>query len=161
MSQASNDNEIVVPIMTMGVGGFKGPVPEGPAATAATGANVLKSEAQTAEALVERAGEIHKILDPVAQRMRTTAVARTSTGDLVGSGGRDLTPAQRAALKPGETATKLPKVHAERTVLNEAAKQGSKLEALGATRDFCEACRVAIEAAGGIVTSVRTAIWLK
>ncbi|MEM7310769.1 MAG: hypothetical protein AAF682_29115, partial [Planctomycetota bacterium] len=99
--------------------------------------------------LAGRAGLIHGTLDARAQSHRTTAVLRTDAGDVVASGGRDLSPAQRAALEPGESAASLPGAHAEVTALNHAQQAGLSPEALVATRPFCPDCSSAIQEAGG------------
>jgi hypothetical protein len=59
-------------------------------------------------ALATRAQEVHDILadDPIAHRKRTTVVLRTDGGKIVAGGGRDLNPAQRDALGPGEIPAK-------------------------------------------------------
>jgi hypothetical protein len=90
---------------------------------------------------------------------RTAAVLETSGGDIVGGGVRDLSPAQRAALNPGEIAAKLPQEHAEITVLQEAAARGLKPKAIGTSRDFCPDCIEALEEAGATITGPRTAVW--
>jgi RHS repeat-associated protein len=109
--------------------------------------------------LIDRANEIHSVLSPIAQDMRTTAVLETDTVRVVAAGGRDLSPAQRALLGPGEVAAKLPGAHAEVTALQHAAENGLTPQALGVTRDICPACQAAIRASGGTLTSARTAVW--
>jgi hypothetical protein len=112
-----------------------------------------------AKALAERAEEIHKILDKTARGMRTTAVLDTSAGRIVGGGGVDLTPAQRAALQPGEIPAKAPGVHAEVTTILGARQMGAQLRAIGTTRDFCPFCIDYIQQSGGVITGPRTAVW--
>jgi RHS repeat-associated protein len=110
--------------------------------------------------LTTRADEIQSVLKhPAELNGRTAAVLETTGGDIVGGGVRDLSPAQRAALKPGEIAAKLPHEHAEITVLQEAAKRGLKPKAIGTSRDFCPDCIKALEEAGATITGPRTAIW--
>ncbi len=111
------------------------------------------------EATAARAAEIHGALDPIAQEMRTTAVLETSAGRIVASGARDLTPAQRALLGPGEVAAKLPGAHAEVTALDEAAKLGVAPESLAVTRPICPECAAFIEDTGGVLTGPTTAEW--
>ncbi len=83
----------------------------------------------------------------------------TDAGDIVAAGGRDLSPAQRAMLGPGETAAKLPGAHAEVTALEGAAQAGAKPQALGVSRPICDACKATIEESGGTLTSPTTAVW--
>jgi lipoprotein-anchoring transpeptidase ErfK/SrfK len=110
--------------------------------------------------LGQRARQIHDLLDPIAQDMRTTAALSTEEGTTVIGGGKvDLTPAQRAALGPGEMAAKLPGQDAEITVLQGAAENGLTPQALGVTRPICSECQAAIEQSGGTLTSSTTAAW--
>jgi hypothetical protein len=109
--------------------------------------------------LTTRAEEIHSALDPIAAKQRTTAVLETTGGDIIGSGGRDLSRKQLGLLKEGEIAAKLPGEHAEITALQEAIARGFKPKAISTTRDFCPACRKALEDAGATITGPRTAIW--
>jgi hypothetical protein len=110
--------------------------------------------------LTARADEVQSVLKhPAELNGRTAAVLETSGGDIVGGGVRDLSPAQRAALKPGEIASKLPHEHAEITVLQEAAARGLKPKAIGTSRDFCPDCIKALEEAGATITGPRTAVW--
>ena len=83
------------------------------------GANAL--EDAPVGSLASRVESIHDALDPIAKNHRTTAGLDTIEGTrLIGSGTRDLSPAQRAALAAGEVAAKMPKAHAEVTVLETA-----------------------------------------
>lgn len=84
---------------------------------------------------------------------------RTNSGDIVAGGARDLTPAQRALLGPGETAARLPGAHAEVTALQAAQKAGSTPQSLAVTRAICPQCAEAIEAGGGVLTSPTTAVF--
>ena len=112
------------------------------------------------EALSARANEVHSVLHPIAQQMRTTAALATDEGTtIIGGGASDLTPPQRAILGPGEMASALPGEHAEITVLQAASDNGLTPRALGVTRTICPACQAAIEESGGILTSPTTAIW--
>jgi hypothetical protein len=104
------------------------------------------------EELAKRAAEVHGALDPIAQNMRTTAAASVTdangnTSVLVGSSNNTLSPAQRAALQPGETAVSGPG-HAEVTVINAAQSQGMTVNAVAASRTICPDCQQAIQAAG-------------
>jgi tRNA(Arg) A34 adenosine deaminase TadA len=98
-------------------------------------------------------------LDPIAQAQRTTAVLRTTVGRIVAGGARDLTPAQRALLGSGEVAARVPGVHAELTVLGEAARMGATPLEMAVTRAICPQCAAAIEAGGGVLTSPTTVVW--
>jgi hypothetical protein len=108
---------------------------------------------------VARAEQIHAPLDAIAQEMRVTAVLDTSAGRVVGSGGRDLSPAQRALLQAGERYNVAPGVHGEVTVILGARQVGARLRAIGTTADFCPACIDYIEQSGGVITGPRTAEW--
>ena len=112
-----------------------------------------------AAGLEARAGQVHGALDPIAARQRTTAVLRTSGDDIVAGGARDLNPAQRALLGPGEIAAKLPGAHAEVTALKAAEATGVSPKAIGVTRKICPTCQTAIESSGGRLTSPTTAVW--
>ncbi len=105
-----------------------------------------------------RVSEVHTKLDPIAQSQRTTAVLETADGSrIMASGGRDLTPAQRALLGPGEIAATSPRAHAEMTALEHAAQSGFRPAEMVASRPFCPKSVEAIEAAGGRITSPTTA----
>jgi hypothetical protein len=105
--------------------------------------------------LTERATEIHNALDPIAQGLRTTAVLETDVGRIIAGGARDLSPAQRALLGPGEIAARAPGVHAEVTALDRAASIGATPLELTVTRTICPACA----AVGGRLTSQTTAVF--
>jgi RHS repeat-associated protein len=109
--------------------------------------------------LSERATEIHKVLDPIAFEMRTTAVLETDIGRIIAGGARDLTPAQRALVGPGEIAARAPGVHAEITALDKAANIGATPSQLAVTRDICPVCASVIESLGGRLTSPKTAVF--
>ena len=105
-----------------------------------------------------RVREVHQALDRIAQSQRTTAILETTDGTrIVASGGRDLTPAQRAILGPSEMAAKSPHAHAEVTVLEHAACNGLRPAKISSSRPFCDECRKQIEQAGGRITSPTTA----
>jgi RHS repeat-associated protein len=113
-------------------------------------------------ALTERAGQIHGVLDPIAQTQRTTAVLETNTGRIAAGGVRDLTPAQRrAAVAGGDQPARLPGAHAEVTALKAAERSGATPQAIGTSRNICPACRDYIQSKGGVVTGPRTAVWPK
>jgi len=91
-----------------------------------------------------RAAEIHGALDPIAQNMRTTAVANVTNADgtvstLVSSSNNTLAPVQRAVLQPGETAVS-GAGHAEETILNAAQKNGQTVNTMGVSRTPCPSC---------------------
>jgi len=114
---------------------------------------------RAAPGLAQRAAQVHGTLDPIAQAQRTTAVLQTNGGRVIAGGARDLTPAQRALLGPGEIAAKLPGAHAEVTAIQAARGAGLTPQAMAVTRPICPQCATAIEASGGTVTSPTTAIW--
>jgi len=126
----------------------------GPSGPSLGGGGVAQSES-----IAVRARAIHAVNDPLAQRFRTTAVAEASECRIVASGGRDLSPAQRAALSPGEVAARAPGLHAEQTLIRQAQEMGVTLRAIEATRRICPACVQAIEAAGGRLTGPTTAVF--
>ena len=98
-------------------------------------------DAGEAAQLVARARQIHGVLDPIAQSMRTTAVLRTAAGDIVAGGGKDLTTAQIGSLLPGEIAANaMPGAHAEVTAITQALNSGSTPEMIGASRAICRHC---------------------
>jgi len=116
------------------------------------------------ERLAQRASEIHSALHPIGQAQRTTSVlgALDRSGravDVIASGARDLSPAQRALAKAGDILGKLPGKHAEITNLVTAGRNGLRPVALVATRDFCARCIEAVQKAGGVIVDPRTAVW--
>jgi hypothetical protein len=102
-----------------------------------TGFNVPLRSAE----LAERAAEIHSVLHPIAQGMRTTAVASATDaegteGILVASSERTLSRVQREALQEGEIPVSGPG-HAEETILNYANESGWTVNSMGVTRIPC------------------------
>jgi len=90
--------------------------------------------------LEARAKELHGLLDPRAQRMRTTAVTETEEGvTYVSSSQNTLSPAQRAALKPEEVAAE-GAGHAEVTGINAARQAGHTPTQTAASRPICPTC---------------------
>ncbi len=87
--------------------------------------------------LAQRTTQMHGVLDPIAQQMRTTAILETDIGRIVAGGARDLAPSQRALLGPGEIAAQAPGVHAEITALDAATKLGARPLELAVTRPIC------------------------
>ncbi len=107
--------------------------------TSGTGA-IIDVDAGVANSAEARAKEIHSVLDPRAQRARTTALTETTEGKrIISSSERRLTPAQRAKLKPGEIeGTGVG--HAEVTGVNFAKSQGLKPTGTAASRPICPNC---------------------
>jgi RHS repeat-associated protein len=107
-----------------------------------------------------RAAEIHGALDPIAQNMRTTAVANVTNADgtvstMVSSSRNTVAPAQRAVLQPGETAVS-GAGHAEETILNSAHQNGQTVNNMGVTRTPCASCQQKLGQAGVNVTVKKT-----
>lgn len=93
-----------------------------------------------------------EVLDPIAQNSRTTAVLGTQEGtNIIASGGRDLSPLQRALAGPDDVLARLPGAHAEVTALDAAARAGLTPSEMAVSRAICPACQSAIEASGGQV----------
>jgi RHS repeat-associated protein len=104
--------------------------------------------------LASRANEIHGALDPIAQNSRTTAVLGTQEGpNVIASGGRDLSPIQRALTGPDDVLGRLPSAHAEVTALDAASRAGLTPSQMAVSRPICLACQAAIEQSGGQVGS--------
>jgi RHS repeat-associated protein len=129
------------------------------AAGSLSGAFEAVGEDTALSATAARATAVHEVLDPIAQDMRTTAALDTSDGMIIGGGKRDLTPAQRAALQPGEIAAKLPGEHAEVTVIQKAKAMRASPYSMSVTRTICPDCARAIEASNGWLTSETSAEW--
>ena len=88
----------------------------------------------------DRAGQIHSVLDPRAQRMRTTAVTETQEGvRVISSSTRRLSPAQRARLGTNEVEG-VGVGHAEVTGVNAARNMGLTPTGTAASRPICPAC---------------------
>jgi hypothetical protein len=122
--------------------------------------NALRATTRGVPTLAERADQIQNVLDPIAQNHRTVAVLETADGGrIVGGGTRDLTPAQRATVGPGEQTARLPGAHAEKTVLTAAQGSGAVPSALATSRDICTECIKYIQSMGGVMTSSRTAVF--
>jgi RHS repeat-associated protein len=119
---------------------FIGPIDEASLAGASTvkGINTLSS----------RASQIHSSLDPVVQKMRTTAVVATVEGiDIVASSQKLLAPAQRNSLKALERAA-AGTGHAEITAVNTAIEMGLTPIGVGASRSICPTCKMMLDAVG-------------
>ena len=103
--------------------------------------------------LEQRARELHSLLNPQAQRMRTTAVTTTEEGvTYVSSSENALSKAQKAALKPGEVAAE-GAGHAEATGINAAKQAGHTPTATAASRPICPTCAEALKQEGVIPAS--------
>jgi hypothetical protein len=113
--------------------------------------NAVKEADNTTKAIKsaeDRAKEIHSVLDPRAQRARTTAVAETTEGTrVVGSSTRRLTPAQRATLQANEIEG-IGTGHAEVTAINAARQQGLTPTGVAASRPICPNCAEALDIQG-------------
>ena len=112
----------------------------------------MTATSRTPSVLATRAEEIHGVLDPIAQSMRTTAVADVTNADgtistLVSSSRNTLAPAQRAVLQPGETAV-AGAGHAEETILNAAQQNGQTVNTMGVSRTPCPTCQQKLDQAG-------------
>jgi hypothetical protein len=122
------------------------------------------SESNTANgqaSLQQRAQEIHEKQATFAQSKTTTAVGEglTENGEkvrLVASSNARLSPAQRAALKPGEIpinnkALNLKsriKVHAEQKITRYAILKNINLAAVAPSRPACPSCVISVENSG-------------
>ncbi|MGZ5198335.1 MAG: Ig-like domain-containing protein [Telluria sp.] len=110
------------------------------AAQAAKAANEISA--------AERAKQLHSVLDPRAQRARTTAVTDTEEGiRVVSSSERRLTPAQRKALSKNEVEG-IGEGHAEVTGVNAARQMGLTPTGTAASRPICSGCASHLENAG-------------
>jgi hypothetical protein len=87
-----------------------------------------------------RAQELHALLDPRAQRARTTAVTETEEGiRVVSSSRRRLSPAQRRALNENEVEG-VGVGHAEVTGETAARRMGLTPSGTAASRPICSGC---------------------
>ncbi|GLQ98159.1 RHS repeat domain-containing protein [Dyella mobilis] len=120
----------------------------------------IAPELKPAVTAESRAQELAAMLDPVAQNHRTVAVLDTTQGvRILGQGGRDLEPAQRATQMAGEILGKQSRAHAEITVLSTSETQGYAPSFMATSRPFCPDCQQAIQQSGGTITSPTTAVW--
>ncbi len=132
---------------------------------AATAARMVQAEqdlSNDVQRLEGRVMALQDVLDARAQRMRTAAAVGTDEGiDVLGGGGRDLTPEQiRRIAKPGDVTGILPNAHAEPTVIYGAWENNLTIRSLVASRQFCPACQAVIVDAGGTIVAPDKAIWL-
>jgi RHS repeat-associated protein len=119
-----------------------------PAGDEKAAVTVVEDGEKVVSSLEQRAKELHGLLDPQAQRMRTTAVTETKEGVTYVSSSRDtLSPAQRAALKPGEVEATGPG-HAEITGINNAKQAGLTPTATAASRPICPTCAQTLKEQG-------------
>lgn len=105
-----------------------------------------------AEGLEQRANQIHSVLDPRAQRARTTAVTEAVGPDgsvtrVVSSSEPRLSPAQRKALAAGEVEG-VGVGHAEVTGVEAARRMGLTPTQSAASRPICPNCASALESQG-------------
>lgn len=127
------------------------------ASTARTEATVFESAMAGETNIAVRAKEIHSALPAATQSRTTTAVASATNAEgnavtLVASSEKNLRPAQRAALQPGEVAVS-GKGHAEQTIINHANANGMTVNAVAASRPICAGCATAINNAGAVPAS--------
>jgi RHS repeat-associated protein len=113
---------------------------------------VTAEEGISDAALAGRANAVQAAQDAFGQTKSTTAAASVTdangnTSVMVGSSRNSLTPSQRAALQPGETAV-TGAGHAETTVINAAQSQGMTVNSVAASRPACPTCSQAIQDAG-------------
>lgn len=119
------------------------------------------SVATEAGRLSGRVDDFHGALDPIAQNSRTTSVMSTRQGtDIIASGGRDLSPAQRALAQSGDFLGRVPGAHAEVTSLDAATKAGLTPAQIAVSRPICGPCQAVIQGTGGeILPGGMGAIW--
>ncbi len=111
-------------------------------------------DAGTSNAAV-RAQQIHRVLDPRARQMRTTAVTETAEGTrVVSSSNRRLTPAQRSSLSANEIEG-VGRGHAEVTGVNAARAQGLTPTGTAASRPICPNCAEELKQQGVRLLSPR------
>jgi hypothetical protein len=114
--------------------------------------------ANAEQVATQKLQQIHEALDPVARKMRTTAVVSTNGQEIAAGGARDLTKAQREVAESlGMDTAKSPKKHAELTGLDAARGAGLRPKSITSTRDFCDNCRGEIIRQGGEIQSPRHA----
>ena len=134
-------------------------VPTAPRGTSTTPSGAVV--ATEAERLAGRVDDFHGALDPIAQNSRTTSVMSTREGvDIISSGGRDLSPAQRALAQDGDVLGRMPGAHAEVTSLDAATKAGLSPSQIAVSRPICAGCQIAIQNSGGqILPGGMGAVW--
>jgi hypothetical protein len=110
------------------------------------------SQSVDLDALSARVRQIHGVLDPIAQRFRTTAILSTDGPTFVGGGTLDLSPNQRYLLRHPEEPAKLLDAHAEDTVLSEARNRGYRPRALVTSWQICPKCQPLVRSMGGVIS---------
>jgi hypothetical protein len=116
----------------------------------ATGSSVAAEGGASAASRVE---DLQGVLDPIAQNSRTSAVLNTEEGtDVLASGGRDLSPAQRALANEDDLLARMPGAHAEVTALEAAWKAGLTPSEMAVSRLICPECQAFIENSGGTIS---------
>jgi hypothetical protein len=109
--------------------------------------------AETGASAASRVEQLQGVLDPIAQNSRTSAVLNTQEGiDVLASGGRDLSPAQRALANEGDLLARMPGAHAEVTALEGAFKAGLSPSEMAVSRLICPECQAFIENSGGTIS---------
>jgi hypothetical protein len=109
---------------------------------------MVEDGGRVVSSLEQRAKELHSLLDPRAQRMRTTAVTETKEGiKIISSSNDKLAAVQKAALNPGEVAAE-GAGHAEVTGINAAKQAGLTPTATAASRPICPPCAQALKEQG-------------
>ncbi len=143
LTKPSSDAIPLIPLsnQAQALGALAGP----PIVLSAVG-GALEGGTTADAAMASRAQEIDGVQDPIAQNMRTTAVGTVTNADgttqtLVSSSRATFTPAQRAALQPGETAVSgAGGVHEEQKILNAASANGQTPTAIAPSRPPCSTC---------------------
>ena len=110
-----------------------------------TGAKIVhRASTGLAGSAADRAKQVHSVLDPRAERARTTAVTETREGiRVVSSSERRLTPAQRATLGVNEIEG-VGVGHAEITGVHAARKLGLTPTGTAASRPICVNCATSL-----------------
>jgi RHS repeat-associated protein len=120
----------------------------GPRAAMAFRELMNRKPAEPTVSAADRAKELHSLLNPRAQRSRTTAVTETAEGTrIVSSSERRLSPAQREQLKPNEVEG-VGKGHAETTGIQAAKDKGLTPTGTAASRGICSECAARAKADG-------------
>lgn len=128
------------------------------AGAARTGASALAGSAKLAdigEIAAARAQQLHGLLDPIATRMRTTAVATgldslgSRVSSIASSGRRIIPPALRRELADGEFAARGVPGHAEPSAFSDfVSRFGRKPDVIGSSRAPCPRCASWVESEG-------------
>jgi RHS repeat-associated protein len=120
----------------------------GPMGDEKAAVTMVEDGGRVVSSLEQRAKELHSLLDPRAQRMRTTAVTETKEGiKIISSSNDKLAAVQKAALNPGEVAAE-GAGHAEVTGINAAKQAGLTPTATAASRPICPPCAQALKEQG-------------